>query len=148
MRTKTFLLSLLSLSSLFILTSCTKDDTVRNEEELIGTWAVVGISSDIPNDWDYDGYEETDIYNTYNYCQQDISLTFDYGGYGETRQGCNAPYETLRWQLSNNRLDISIPSGDMNLYITQFNSSTIRGYDQVQVNGRTFTINYTLSRRY
>ncbi|HEU4634007.1 MAG TPA: hypothetical protein VFS22_08490 [Flavisolibacter sp.] len=145
---KTILLPLLSLASLLTLNSCTKEDTVRNEEEIIGTWAIVGISSDIPNDWDYDGYEETDIYNTYTYCQKDISLSFDYSGYGQARQGCDAPYETLRWQLSNNRLDISIPSGDINLYITQFNDNTIRGYDQVQVNGRSYDITYTLSKRY
>jgi hypothetical protein len=148
MHTKTILLPLVFLFSLVAISSCTKESTISNTDELIGTWEVVGISSNIPYDWDYDGYEETDIYSTYNYCQRDISLSFDYGGYGETRQGCNAPYETLNWQLGNNRLDIYIPSGDINLYITQFNSNTIRGYDQVQVNGRTYTISYTLNKRY
>jgi hypothetical protein len=148
MRMKTILLPLLFLVSLFSLSSCTKEDVVRNEDELIGTWAVVGINSDKPNDWDYDGYTETDIYNTYNYCQRDINLSFDYSGYGQARQGCDAPYETLSWQLSNNRLDISIPSGDINLYLTQFDGSTIRGYDQVQVNGTMYNITYTLSKRY
>jgi len=147
MFTKKNLLSLLALTSLFIFSSCTKEDTVTNTNELIGTWAVTGISSNIPNDWNNDGYTETDIYNTYNYCQRDIVLAFDYSGYGQSRQGCNSPWENLNWQLSNNRLDIYIPSGDINLYITQFDGYTIRGYDQVQQNGTTYNITYTLSKR-
>lgn len=148
MRTKTILPALLFLISLITVSSCSKENTVNNADAIIGTWAVVGISSDIPNDWDYDGYTETDIFNTYNYCQRDISLSFGYGGYGQARQGCNAPTETMNWQLSNNRLDISIPSGDINLQITQFDGSTLRGYDQVRSNGRSYNITYTLNKRY
>lgn len=148
MHTKRNLLPLLFFASVFTLMSCTKDDRVSNSDEVIGTWAVTGIRSDSPYDWDHDGYAETDIYNTYDYCEREISLSFDYGGYGEARQACDAPYETLRWQWGNNRLDISIPSGDINLYITQFNGNTIRGYDQVQVNGRTYNITYTLQKQY
>ncbi|MGN6402580.1 MAG: DUF5004 domain-containing protein [Flavisolibacter sp.] len=148
MRSKTILLSILFIGSLIALSSCTKETTVNNTNDLTGSWDVVGISSNVANDWDGDGYTETDIYNTYNYCQQDIELTFDRNGYGQSRQGCNAPWEMMNWQLSNNRLDIYIPSGDINLYITQFDGSTLRGYDQVQSNGRTYNITYTLNRRY
>ncbi len=148
MRIRKPLSLLFSLSAFFLLTTgCSKENTVANTNELIGSWAVVGISSDKAYDWDNDGSSETDIYRTYTYCQQDIRLSFDRSGYGQTRQGCNAPWETLSWRLYNNRLDISIPSGDINLYITQFNGNTITGYDPVQVNGRTYNITYNLIRQ-
>ena len=146
MRLKTLLPFLLAF--IIGLSSCSKDTTLSRTDDLTGTWDVVGISSNIPYDWDNDGYTETDIYNTYSYCQRDIILTFENSGFGQTRQGCNAPWESLSWQLSNNRLDISIPSGDINLYITQFDGTTLRGYDQVQVNGSTYNITYTLNKRY
>jgi len=145
MRLKTILLPLLVL---FIVSSCTKETTISDTGEIVGTWAVTDIRSDFPYDWDNNGYTETDIYSTYNYCQRDIVLTFDYSGYGQARQGCDAPWETVNWQFNGNRLDIYMPSGDINLYVTQFTGNTIRGYDQVQVNGRTYNITYTLSRRY
>jgi hypothetical protein len=148
MRTKTTLPSVVLFTSFFILNSCKKENTVASNDELTGTWAVVGIRSDRAYDWDNDGYTETDIFNTYSYCQRDIVLSFDPNGYGQARQGCNAPWENMSWQLSNNRLDIYIPSGDINLYITQHNENTIQGYDQVQVNGATYNITYTLNKRY
>ena len=148
MPTKKFLLPLLLFVSAFTLPSCKKETTVSNSDQLTGTWAVVGIRSDRPYDWDRDGYTETDIFNTYSFCQRDIILSFTPGGYGEARQGCDAPWENMSWQLTNSRLDIYIPSGDINLSITQFDGNTIQGYDPVQVNGSTYHITYTLSKRY
>jgi len=148
MRKNKILLTVLLLSTLFVFTNCTKQDTVTNTNQIQGSWIVTGINSDYPYDWNNDGYTETDIFSTYSYCQRDISLNFQQSGYGQSRQGCDAPIENMSWQLSNNRLDISIPSGDINLTITQFDGSTLRGYDQVNVNGRTYNINYTLSKRY
>ncbi|HEU0112818.1 MAG TPA: DUF5004 domain-containing protein [Flavisolibacter sp.] len=147
---KTFLVFMLAAITIVGFSSCTKDDTISNSQELIGTWQVTGISSDMAYDWDNDGYTETDIFATYDYCQRDITLMFDEGGYGQAQQGCNAAWEHMNWQLSNNnsRLDIYMTSGDINLVVTQFNGNTIRGYDQVQANGRTYNINYTLSKQY
>lgn len=148
MLTKFTLLPLLA-AGLFLFTGCKKENTISNTQNLLGTWVVTGISSNTPNDWNYDGYEETDIFNTYSYCQRDIALTFDSNGYGQSRQGCDAPWENMSWQLSNNngQLDIYIPSGDIHLTILQFDGKTIRGNDQVQDNGRNYTITYTLSKR-
>jgi hypothetical protein len=141
-------LTVLLVSTLFVFSNCTKQDTVTNTNQIQGTWVVTGISSDYPYDWNNDGYTETDIFSTYSYCQRDISLNFQQSGYGQSRQGCDAPIENMSWQLANNRLDISMPSGDINLTITQFDGSTLRGYDQVNANGRTYNINYTLNKRY
>jgi hypothetical protein len=136
-------------AGLFASTGCKKESTIANQESLSGTWAVTGISSNYPNDWNNDGYTETDIFNTYSNCQRDIVLSFNNNGYGQSRQGCDAPWENMSWQLTNNnrRLDIYMPSGDINLDIIQFDGNTIRGNDQVQGNGTNYVITYTLSKR-
>jgi hypothetical protein len=146
---KKFTLLPLLAAGLFAFTGCKKENTITNQESLSGTWAVTGISSNYPNDWNNDGYTETDIFNTYSYCQRDIVLSFNNNGYGQSRQGCDAPWENMSWQLTNNnrRLDIYMPSGDINLDIIQFDGNTIRGNDQVQSNGTNYVITYTLSRR-
>ena len=97
---------------------------------------------------DADGYAETDIFHTYTYCQQDIQLVFESGGYGESRQGCNSAWENMDWQLGNNQLSMQMYSDAIHLYLTQFDENTIRGYDQVNVNGSTYHITYTLRKRY
>ncbi len=132
-----------------LITGCSKSDTITNETSLEGSWAVTAISSNNAYDWDGDGDTETDIFGTYSTCRRDIVLNFEQNGYGQTRQGCNAPWENMNWQLTNgnSRLNISFASGDINLDITQFNDNTIRGNDEVTVNGQTVIIGYTLSRR-
>ena len=142
--TPAILLSTLTL----LLASCTKDNTITDTDDIVGTWAVTDIRSNQSYDWDGDGRNETDIYGTYSSCQRDIVLVFDYDGYGQSRQGCNAPWNTLYWDLTGNRtLNIQLSGDDLNLDIVQMTNNTIRGEDQVYVNGRNYTITYTLSRR-
>lgn len=147
MNKKIFTIPFLLLTLLFF--SCKKSDVISNEEDLIGTWAVTGISSNQPYDWDGDGYEETDIYNSYSYCQREIVLVFDYNGTGDSRQGCTSSWQPMYWQFSNgNRtLNISLSGDELNLDILQFNRTYLRGQDQVYVDGRNFTITYTLSKQ-
>ncbi len=132
-----------------LITGCSKSDTITNETSLEGSWAVTAISSNSAYDWDGDSDTETDIFGTYSTCRRDIILNFEQNGYGQTRQGCNAPWENMSWQLTNGnrQLNISFASGDINLDITQFNENTIRGNDEVTVNGQPVVISYTLSRR-
>ena len=138
-------LTILVLSFLF--TSCIKQEPITETDEIIGTWAVTGIRSNIAYDWNGDGRSETDIYNTYSYCQQDIILVFNYHGNGQSRQGCNASWQQMNWQLYNNTLNIQMYNDEINLDINQFSRNTIRGEDNVYVDGRNFIITYTLSRR-
>jgi hypothetical protein len=135
--------------SFFAITSCSKKDVINNSEDIVGTWAVVAITSDQAYDWDGDGRYESDIFGTYDFCQRDIQLVFDANGYGQSRQGCNANWQQIYWQLSSNgrTLTIDMPGDDLNLNITQFAPSTIRGDDHVYVDGKNYTITYTLARR-
>lgn len=146
---KIFTLSLLLVAAIFVLSSCTKSDVISNENDITGTWAVTGIRSNIANDWDGDGYSETNIYGTYSTCQRDIVLVFDYNGRGQSRQGCNANWQNLSWQLLNNNhtLYIGIPDGDINLNNLRVGANTIQGDDNVYANGRNYTVTYTLQRR-
>ena len=130
-----------------LFSSCTKQDILSDEENLLGTWAITGITSDQAYDWDGDGRRETDIYRTYTICERDIVLIFERNGYGEIREGCDRNFVDMEWDYSGSRLDLYIPSGDLNLDLIQSDSRTIRGQDRVQVNGNTFMVTYTLTRR-
>ena len=144
------LTSFISLSLLVVLISgCSKSDVISNENDLIGTWVVTGISSNIAADWNGDGYTETDIFNNYDYCQRDIALVFDYNGNGQSRQGCNSYWQSMYWQLLNNNqtLNINLQGDDIKLDLIQFSPSMIRGEDQVYANGQNYIITYTLARR-
>lgn len=146
---KQFYLWSASFLLLFFFSSCQKTDVITNEQSLEGTWMITGISSDRSYDFNGDGRTETDIYGSYNSCQRDIVVTFDSGGYGEMRQGCNAYWQNITWRLSNGnrQLNIVLPDDQINLAISQFDEYTIRGVDQVNVNGNTFNITYTFQRR-
>ncbi|HEY0041225.1 MAG TPA: hypothetical protein VGB71_11210 [Flavisolibacter sp.] len=143
-----FYLLILALS-IIGLTSCQKTDILADERNLEGTWAITGIVSDRAYDFNGDGRSETDIYNTYGSCGRDIVILFEQNGYGEMRQGCNAPWQNISWRLANNdqTLNITLPDDQLNLSLQQFDEYTIRGVDQVNVNGNNFNITYTLQRR-
>jgi hypothetical protein len=129
-------------------TSCQKTNVIGNEQNIEGTWAITGISSDRSYDFNGDGRSETDIYGTYNSCGRDIVIVFEANGYGQMRQGCNAPWQNITWRLSSNQtLNITLPDDQLNLALQQFDDYTIRGTDQVNMNGNYFNITYTLQRR-
>jgi hypothetical protein len=142
--------AILFLLSAFAFTSCQKSgDVVATQQDIEGTWVVTGITSDRAYDFNGDGYTETDIYGSYNSCGRDIVAVFQSGGYGQMRQGCNANWQNINWQLTNNNrnLDIALPNDDLNLALQQFDNYTIRGVDQVQINGNYFNVTYTFQRR-
>jgi len=146
---KFFTLSALLIVTIIVFSSCTKTDVISNDYDVVGTWAVTGIRSNIANDWDGDGYSETDIYGTYSYCGRDIVLVFDQYGTGQGRQGCDSYWQNLNWQLtnSNRTLRIDLIDDVIELNNLRVNSNTIQGDDEVYSNGRYYTITYTLQRR-
>ena len=146
---KFFTLSFLLIATIIFFSSCTKGDVISNENDVTGTWAVTGIRSDIANDWDGDGYSETDIYGTYSYCQRDIVLVLDQYGTGQGRQGCNSYWQNLNWQLanSNRTLRIDLIDDVIELSNLRVSSNIIQGDDNIYSNGKNYTITYTLQRR-
>lgn len=130
-------------------TACQKNsDVISNPQNIEGTWAITGISSDRAYDFNGDGHAETNIYGTYSSCGRDIVAVFQNGGYGQMRQGCTAPWQNISWSLSNSRtLSIYLPNDELNLLLQQFDNYTIRGVDQVTVDGSYFNITYTFQRR-
>ena len=144
---KTFTPILLLMSGMLAFASCSKGDSISNTADLEGSWSITGIESDIAYDWDGDGQLERDILSTYTLCERDIVLVFEPNGDGQISEGCTEPFTYFSWQYSGNQLRLDIPSGLIDLELRQFNSNTIRGADYVQVGGRNFQINYTLTRR-
>ena len=142
-------ISLALIAVLAFFSSCQKGDVISNEEDIAGTWSVTGIRSNSANDWNGDGYTETDIYGSYSYCQRDIVLVFDEHGTGRGRQGCNAYWENLSWRLSNNSrtLNIDLMEDVIVLNNLRVSNNTIQGEDNISSNGRNYTITYTLQRR-
>ena len=130
-------------------TSCKKNSIIADERNIEGTWTVTAITSDRAYDFNGDGRTETDIYGSYTSCGRDIVVVFDQSGYGQMRQGCNSPWQNMNWQLTNGNqsLNISLPNDQLNLSLQQFDEYTIRGTDQVNVNGNYFNITYTFQRR-
>ena len=129
--------------------SCQKGDIVADSRSIEGTWAVTAITSDRAYDFNGDGRSETDIYGSYSSCGRDIVVTFQSNGYGQMRQGCNAPWQNISWRLQNNnrQLTISLPDDELNLQLNQFDDYTISGTDQVTLNGNYFNVTYTFQRR-
>jgi hypothetical protein len=146
---KNFFTPLLSITIMLVFSNCTKTDVISNEYDVVGTWAVTGIRSNVANDWDRDGYSETDIYRTYSSCQKDIVLVFDDYGTGQGRQGCNSYWQNLNWQLTNNNhnLRIDLLEDVIELSNLRVSSNTIQGDDNIYSNGRYYTVTYTLQRR-
>lgn len=142
-------LSLSLIALLFVFSSCTKSDVISNDYDVVGTWAVTGIRSDVANDWDGDGRTETNIYGTYSSCQRDIILVFDQYGTGQGRQGCDAYWQNLDWQLTDNNrtLRIDLLGDVIELSNLRVSSNTIQGDDYVYSNGRNYTVTYSLQRR-
>jgi len=134
-----------------VFSSCQKNsnDIISSQQNLEGTWAITGISSDRAYDFNGDGRSETNIYGTYSNCQQDIILVFNSGGSGQIRQGCNAGWQAIAWRLTNNNrtLSISLPGDELALSIFQLDEYTIRGTDPVYVDGNNFNVTYTFQRR-
>lgn len=141
------LYSVLLAASLMAFLSCRKTDVINTTQNIEGTWSITGIRSDRAYDFNGDGYTETDIYSTYSSCGRDIVVSFEANGYGQMRQGCNASWQNIRWTVYNNALNISLPGDELNLQLQQFSDYTIRGTDQVYINGNYFNITYTLQRR-
>lgn len=144
---RNFTFFILLIATTFIFSSCIKGYPVSDPVEIEGTWQITGIESNSSYDWDGDGYNERDILGNYTPCQRDIILVFEQGGYGESREGCNAPWETMYWQsMNDNMLRIELRGDNLDLQLRQFSNNIIRGEDYVYIDGRNFTITYTLER--
>lgn len=149
MRKQLYSFTVLCLA-IFLLSSCRKStDVISNQQNIEGTWAITGISSDRAYDFNGDGRTETDIYGNYTSCGRDIVLQFQSNGYGQIRQGCNAYWQNISWNFYNNNrtLVLSLPDDELNLDLSVFDNYTIRGTDRVAINGSYYNITYTFQRR-
>ena len=137
---------------LVLVAGCSKNDADADvntgQEDVTGSWSVTGIQSDRAYDWDGNGSTETDIFGTYSVCNRNIVYVFETGGTGRVSEGCTAPFVNISWQLSGRRLTVQgVPSGDINLDLIPSNAGTLKGTDDINVNGTSYRVTYTFTKR-
>jgi hypothetical protein len=91
--------------SMFLFVSCYKIETEANSlpqgysvSQIIGTWKIIGVTSDKAYDWDGNGSTEKDIYNTWNDCKKDNLYQFNSNYSGLYRLECGTSQEGT-WYL-------------------------------------------------
>lgn len=62
------------------------DVTGHNAIFIVGEWKIISQISDIPYDWDNNGFQETDIYSTLTDCQKSAGYNF-YNNYTTSGSG-------------------------------------------------------------
>lgn len=55
------------------------------DSQMVGSWKIIAVSSDVAYDWNNDGSTERDIYSTWSSCQRDNLYTFS----GDTATGAD-----------------------------------------------------------
>ncbi len=66
------------------------------DSQLVGTWKVTAVTSDVAWDFNGDGTQETDIYKTWSNCQRDNLYTFIGDKTGTYKMNCSTT-KTGKW---------------------------------------------------
>lgn len=70
------------------------------DSQIVGTWKITEVVSDVPWDWDNNGSVETNIYSTWSSCQKDNLYTFVGDKTGTFKLNCSTT-TTGSWQVIN-----------------------------------------------
>lgn len=103
-----------SIAIMLLFANCKKsnpipipDNTVQNQQFLIGNWHLVGQFSDLPFDWNGDGMTETEMYALLDSCDKKYYLKFDNDTRGSLSLNCRS-YTPIQWDLENRGNKIKI----------------------------------------
>ena len=148
MRLQYSLIPILLLCAVFV-SSCYKIETEANNlpqgfsvSQIIGTWKILGMSSDKAYDWDGNGTAESDIYSTWPDCQKDNLYQFNSNYSGSYKLSCNET-KTGAWRLDGTITLVWKASGSAEMYekIVYLTSDTMKTQISIkQPNGETYTI--------
>lgn len=153
---------LLIISLVAILFSCTKDndttDIFTSKKDLLttGTWILTNVTSEPPIDWDYDGNEESNIYDVMDNCDKDDLFIFNTNDtyrleIGETAcNGQSNPIESGGWAFNNDQTEINLSPTqipDYKIVISQLTSSTFTYTQNIQLDSNTYIFTYTYSKQ-
>ena len=118
------------------------------DSQVVGNWKITAVSSDVPNDWNGDGIQETNIYDTWSACQKDNLYTFIGDFTGTFKLNCTTT-ETGSWEIINTRY-LQYTSA-ANLESERFISMTSVQFkttkDFTLSNGRPATVTKTWTRQ-
>jgi len=135
--------------SIFTFISCYKIETEKNSlpqgysvSQIIGTWKIIGVTSDKSYDWDGNGSTEKDIYNTWNDCKKDNLYQFRVNYSGSYKLDCTSSKEGT-WYLGGTTMLVWGPVGASLEYEKIFYMTTDTMKTQSEVmnpDGQTYTI--------
>jgi hypothetical protein len=130
-------------------TEVNNDPQGYSNAQVIGSWKITAVISDVPNDWNSDGIPETDLYSTWSACQKDNLYLFAVDYTGTFKLNCNRT-ETGSWQIVNTRyLQFNSPATGTELEkifaMTSVEFKTTRGY--TLANGQPATVTKTWTRQ-
>ena len=143
-----FIFCFLFISCVKVKTDASNNGNGYADSQVVGSWRISGITSNLPNDWDGNGTPETNIYNTWTACQKDNLYQFSADKSGVYRFHCSAT-KTGVWQIYNTQtLAITTDGQGMEaediIYMTSDQFQTTR---KVMTNGKTFIITKTWVRQ-
>jgi len=130
-------------------TEANNDPQGYSNAQVIGTWKITAVSSDVPNDWNRDGITETDIYATWLACQKDNLYSFIVDNTGTFKLNCTTT-ESGSWQVVNTQhllFDSPATGIELEKFISMSNLEfkTTRGY--TLSNGQPATVTKTWTRQ-
>jgi Lipocalin-like domain len=124
------------------------------DSQLVGSWKITALSSDVAYDWNNDGSPERDIYSTWSPCERDNLFTFTsdtaVAGYkkGTFKINCSVT-KSGDWQIVNAKDLVYVPLGlgpeserIINMTSIQFQSILL-----LTLNGQPATITKTWTRQ-
>lgn len=133
----------------FIFISCYKIETEANSlpqgysvSQIIGTWKIIGITSDKAYDWDGNGTTEKDIFNTWDDCKKNNLYQFNSNYSGIYKLDCSTSKDGT-WYLGGTTILAWAPIGSSIEYekIVYMTTDTMKTQSQVMnANGLTYTI--------
>jgi hypothetical protein len=150
------------LVSIFLIAACNdhlkieknNDPQGYADSQVVGSWKIVAVSSDVPYDWNNDGSTERDVYGTWSPCQRDNLFTFTgdtaMGAYktGTFKINCSVTKSGV-WQIVNTKDLVYTPLGlgteserIINMTSVQFQSILL-----LTLNGQPATVTKTWARQ-
>jgi len=117
------------------------------DSQIVGSWKITAISSDVLNDWNGDGKAEKDIYATWSTCQKENVYSFAPDKTGSFKLSCSTT-EPGSWEIINTQyLNYSSPAmgieSEKMIAMTAIEFKTTKAFTLSNVQPATITKTWT-----
>lgn len=119
------------------------------DSQFVGTWKIVGITSDVAWDWDGNGSSEKNIFATLTTCDKDNLFTFIGDKTGTFKLTCSVTKDGS-WQIIDTKYLVYTPLGSSPEYETLISMTSVQFKTTIAValpNGQPATITKTWARQ-